>query len=319
MSEPPRLAVALNGYGLERYAPDGFDRDVLPWADLRGLARLAEETAYETLFMPQQSGWEPTSILASLAGETTSLRVATGVLPLSERNPVEIAMSASSLQEASGGRFILGLGSTLSIATTRSYVTGIIDALRGGPGYIPEWGGVIEPLDLRPERPAPVYLAALGPRMTALAGEVADGVILNWCTPERVAEARAAIPKRGVTIAVFVRACLSHVDDQAVDALKTTASRYVGMEAYARQFDAMGLGREAATAREDLEREGHPRDVVPDLLVQQTCVWGDRERALARLAEYGEAGADVVVVYPVPAGEAVSSLRGTLMAAAPGP
>jgi alkanesulfonate monooxygenase SsuD/methylene tetrahydromethanopterin reductase-like flavin-dependent oxidoreductase (luciferase family) len=154
--------------------------------------------------------------------------------------------------------------------------------------------------------------------MAALAGEVADGVILNWCTPDRVSDARQSISKReGFTIAVFVRACLSHVDEQAVEVLKTTASRYVGMGPYARQFDMMGLQKEAAAAREGLERDGHPRDVVPDRLVEQTCVWGDRERALARRAEYLDAGADLVVVYPVAAGEAVSSLRGTLMAAAP--
>ena len=215
---------------------------------------------------------------------------------------------------------MLGLGSSLSIAATRSYVMGIIDALRGGHGYIPEWGGVIGPLDLRPSAPVPVLLAGLGPRMVALAGEVADGLILNWCTPERVAAAREAIPRReGFTIAVFVRACLSHVDDRGVDALKTTVSRYVGMEPYVRQFHAMGLGKEAASAAEGLQRNGLPGDVVPDRLVEQTCVWGDRDRAIARLAEYEGAGADVVVAYPVPAGEAVSSLRGTLMAAAPDP
>jgi alkanesulfonate monooxygenase SsuD/methylene tetrahydromethanopterin reductase-like flavin-dependent oxidoreductase (luciferase family) len=320
MSQRPlRLAVALNGYGLERYEPDGFDRDLLAWQDLLGLAKLAEEQGYEATFMPQQWGWEPTTCLAAIARETSSIGLATGVLPLHARAPGEIAMTAVSLQALSGGRFTLGLGSSLPIASTRSYVTGIIDALRGGPGYIPETDGVIGPLDLRPTGAPAVFLAALGPRMVSLAGEIADGVILNWCTPERVAEARAAIPARDeFTIAVYVRACLSHVDRQASEALKTTVARYVGLEWYARQFAAMGLGDEAAAAREGLDRDGSPGDVVPDRLLERTCVWGDRDRALDRLAAYAEAGADLVVVYPVAAGEAVSSLTGTLMAAAPG-
>jgi alkanesulfonate monooxygenase SsuD/methylene tetrahydromethanopterin reductase-like flavin-dependent oxidoreductase (luciferase family) len=154
--------------------------------------------------------------------------------------------------------------------------------------------------------------------MLALAGEIADGVILNWCTPERVAQARAAISRReGFTISVYVRACLSHVDEHALEALKNTAARYVSLPPYARQFEAMGLGKEAAAASEGLERDGYPVDVVPDRLVERTCVWGAREKALSRLQEYRDAGADLVVLYPVPAGEAVSSLTGTLMAAAP--
>jgi alkanesulfonate monooxygenase SsuD/methylene tetrahydromethanopterin reductase-like flavin-dependent oxidoreductase (luciferase family) len=150
-------------------------------------------------------------------------------------------------------------------------------------------------------RPVPIYLAALGPRMTALAGELADGVILNWCTPERVAEARAAIPPSGgFTVVVYVRACLSHIDEHAGEALRFAASRYADMEPYRRQFEAMGV-----------------RASSPDAIVAQVCVQGEREAARRRLQEYAEAGADLVVVYPVPAGEAVSSLTGTLMAAAP--
>jgi alkanesulfonate monooxygenase SsuD/methylene tetrahydromethanopterin reductase-like flavin-dependent oxidoreductase (luciferase family) len=151
-------------------------------------------------------------------------------------------------------------------------------------------------------RPVPIYLAALGPRMTQLAGEMADGVILNWCTPERVAAARDAIPSRkGFRIAVYVRACLSHVDAHADEALRIAASRYAGMEPYQRQFEAMGVDASD-----------------PESVVARTCLRGERAAVLERLDDYARAGADVVVVYPVAAGEAVSSLTGTLMAAAPG-
>jgi alkanesulfonate monooxygenase SsuD/methylene tetrahydromethanopterin reductase-like flavin-dependent oxidoreductase (luciferase family) len=289
MEEPSlRLAVALNGYGLEQ--ADGT-RDVLPWEEVAGLARFAEELGYEAVFTPEIGGWEAFTLLSGIATGTERIGLASGVVPLSARDPQRLAMGAASLQAVSGGRFALGVGSRWSIARTR----GALEQLRGmiAEGRETDWAGN--------PHPSPLYLAALGPRMTELAGEMADGVILNWCTPERVAAAREAIPPReGFTIAVYVRACLSHVDAHADEALRIAASRYAGMEPYRRQLEAMGV--EAS----DIET-----------VVARTCVRGERAEVLSRLADYARAGADVVVVYPVAAGEAVSSLTGTLMAAAP--
>ncbi|MGH2693104.1 MAG: LLM class flavin-dependent oxidoreductase [Actinomycetota bacterium] len=283
-----RLAVALNGYGLERR--DG-SREVLAWDEIAGLARLAEELGYEAIFAPEIAGWEAFTLLTGIGAHTERIGLTSGVVPLSARDPSRLAMGAASLQELSGGRFTLGLGSRESIERTKAALVelrGLIDEGRGT-----DWVGA--------PRPTPVYLAALGPRMTELAGQAADGVILNWCTPERVAAARAAIPRReGFTIAVYVRACLSHVDEHAAEALRIAASRYASMESYRRQFEAMGVDASD-----------------PAAVAARTCVAGEWDAAIARLREYAEAGADVVVVYPVPAGEAVSSLTGTLMAAAP--
>ena len=283
-----RLAVALNGYGLER--PDG-SREVLAWEEVASLARFAEELDYEAIFAPEIAGWEAFTLLTGMATRTERIGLVSGVVPLAARDPQRLAMGAVSLQELSAGRFSLGVGSRASIERTRALLAELRELIGSGRGT--DWAG--DP------RPTPIYLAALGPRMTELAGESADGVILNWCTPERVALARAAIPRReGFTLAVYVRACLSHVDEHANEALRIAASRYAGMDPYRRQFRDLGI---------DLSD--------PDRVVAATCVRGEREAALGRLGEYAEAGADVVVVYPVAAGEAASSLTGTLMAAAP--
>ena len=298
MSERPlRLAVALNGYGVEHDDPEGIWREVLGWEDLAGLGRLAEELGYEAIFAPEIGGWEAFTLLTGMATQTERISLVSGVIPLSARAPEHLAMGTSSLQELSGGRFTLGVGSRESIARTRTTLRSLRDLISTGrehdgeDGHRTDWSA--DP------RPTPIYLAALGPRMTSLAGEIADGVILNWCTPERVAEARAAIPARAdFTIAVYVRACLSAVDDQALEALRIAASRYATMEPYRRQFESMGLD---------------PSDT--QAIVAGVCVAGDARR---RLEDYRDAGADLVVVYPVAAGEAVSSLTGTMMAAAPG-
>jgi alkanesulfonate monooxygenase SsuD/methylene tetrahydromethanopterin reductase-like flavin-dependent oxidoreductase (luciferase family) len=291
MSDRPlRLAVALNGYGLEH--TDGR-RQVLAWEDLGGLARLVEELGYEAVFAPEIGGWEAFTLLTGMATETERVRLVSGVIPLSAREPERLAMGAASLQDLSGGRFTLGVGSRESIRRTRAVLSDLRAMLAEGRGN--DWA--TDP------RPASIYLAALGPRMTELAGEVADGVILNWCTPERVAEARAALPNRpDFTIAVYVRTCLSPVDERANDALRIAASRYAGMAPYGRQFEAMGFA---------------PSDV--EGIVAAVCVRGDRDTARQRFQEYADAGANLVVVYPVATGEPVSSLRGTLMAAASGP
>ncbi|MGH2710883.1 MAG: LLM class flavin-dependent oxidoreductase [Actinomycetota bacterium] len=302
MTEHPlRLAVAINGYGLEHDDPEGVWREVLGWEELAGVARLAEELGYESIFAPEIHGWEVFSMLAGFALITERIGLVSGVVPIAARDRERLAMGASSLQELSGGRFTLGVGSRDSVDRTRAALQDLRGLLTHGQGYDPIVGDASETDWFTKPRPVRMFLAALGPRMTALAGEQAHGVILNWATPERVAEARATITERDdFTIAVYVRACLSHADERATGALRVAALRYGAMETYRRQFEAMGVD---------------PSDA--DAIVAQTCVRGDRKAALERLGEYRDAGADIVVVYPVPAEEAVSSLKGTLMAAAP--
>jgi 5,10-methylenetetrahydromethanopterin reductase len=171
-----------------------------------------------------------------------------------------------------------------------------------------------------------VWIAALGERMVGLAGEVADGVLLNICTPERVHSAReetargaerAGRAPEDVTVAVYVRTCLSHEEPHALAALRAAVGEYAAVPHYRRQFEAMGLGEEAAMAAKAFE--AGELSGVPEALVRAVCVWGTRQEALGRLDAYREAGADLVVVYPVPVLEPLSSLMGTVLAAAPSP
>ncbi|MGZ4155020.1 MAG: LLM class flavin-dependent oxidoreductase, partial [Actinomycetota bacterium] len=181
-------------------------------------------------------------------------------------------------------------------------------------------------LGLAVERPLPVWIAALGPKAVALGGAVADGVILNWCTPERVAEARRSIEAsaraagrdpRDVTISVYVRAVVGQEPEHAMPALAAAAALYASYPAYGRQFDAMGLGDEARAAAGALRTGELER--VPEHLIRSVAVVGDRTDSMTRLDAYREAGADVVVVYPVAVLDPVSSILATLFALAPRP
>jgi 5,10-methylenetetrahydromethanopterin reductase len=275
---------------------------VLGWRDLAELARLAERLGYDRIFAPDIGGWEAFTSLSGMAGLTERIGLATGVVRLDVRDPRTLAMSSASLQELSEGRFALGVGSGRSIDWTRRRVEAVRDLLAAGRAVMDDEGTVAIETDWAVAGPPPtrLLLAALGPRMVRLAGEVADGVILNWCTPQRVAEARADLGDER-SISVYVRACLSHVDEQAADALRVAAARYLALDPYRRQFERMGV------------------DLRPDAAADATCVGGGRDHALARLAEYADAGADVVAVYPVPVGDAASSIAGTMMGLGPDP
>jgi alkanesulfonate monooxygenase SsuD/methylene tetrahydromethanopterin reductase-like flavin-dependent oxidoreductase (luciferase family) len=325
MAGTMRLAVALNGYGMPGRGAHG-EREVLPWHELLLIAETAEETGYEAIFTPEIAAREAFATLTGFAGDTREIHLATGVVPLHTRALTTLVMAAASVQDVSDGRFVLGVGSRDTIESVRKRVRAIRDLLGEGRAEID--GEQLGPIDLPdPEAdPVLVYLGALGPRMTELAGEVADGVVLNWCTPERVAQARAQAargseradgPPHDFTVAVYVRACLGHDEEHTLAALREAAGQYAAMDRYRRQFVAMGLGEEAARAGAAWEA-GRLAE-VPDALLQAVCVWGTREEALERLGAYREAGADLVVVYPVPAQEAVSSTMGTVLAAAPDP
>jgi alkanesulfonate monooxygenase SsuD/methylene tetrahydromethanopterin reductase-like flavin-dependent oxidoreductase (luciferase family) len=152
----------------------------------------------------------------------------------------------------------------------------------------------------------PIWIAALGPKAVRLAGEISDGVILNWCTPDRVVEAREAIrvaageagrDPDAITIAVYVRAAFS---ERAGEALLAAAAEYASYPAYAHQFRAMGV------------------EPAAEAVVDAVCLHGDPGLARDRLEAYREAGADLPVVYPVLApGEGPEAALAALGALAP--
>jgi alkanesulfonate monooxygenase SsuD/methylene tetrahydromethanopterin reductase-like flavin-dependent oxidoreductase (luciferase family) len=270
-------------------------RDPLPWDGLARLTRLGEDLGYAALFLPEIVARDAFAALAALAGETRGLLLGTGVLAMRSRTPLLTAMGAATVQERSGGRLVLGLG-------TGSVGRGALDELRRTVadvrsllrGERVERDGGRRALALLPGARVPVWISAMGPRAFRLAGEVADGALLNWCTPERVAFARTEIAKGAeaagrdpgsVILAVYVRSWVGPDPGAALAVLKAAAGEYAGYPAYAR--------------------------------VHAFTAFGDR--APERLAAYRAAGADLVLVYPVAVGDPAPSIEGTLRALTPGP
>lgn len=301
-------------------------RDPLPWEAFASVARSGEALGYAAVFLPEIAGRDAFAALAGLAGETRELLLGTGVVPMTSRETLLTAMGAATVHERSGGRFVLGIGTGAAGRGALERLGEEVRALRALlSGEAVERAGERERLSLDPGSRVPIWVSALGPKAMRLAGEVADGVLLNWCPPERVTFARDRVREGAesagrdpseVTVAVYVRACVEQDEAAELAALQDAAGQYASFPAYARQFEAVGLGEESARAAA-AHRAGDPGS-VPESLVREVCLLGGRDGALARLAAYREAGADLPVVYPVPAGEAVPSILGSLSALAPG-
>jgi alkanesulfonate monooxygenase SsuD/methylene tetrahydromethanopterin reductase-like flavin-dependent oxidoreductase (luciferase family) len=302
-------------------------RDPLPWHDVVQIAQMAEDAGYRALFVPEIAGREGFSTLAGLAPEARRLLLGTGVVPVRARRLETMAMAAATVHELSGGRLILGIGAGPPGQGSLDRVRHHLAALRVALGAHPQGAASSAfRVDLDAGPPPPIWVAALGDRMIGLAGEIADGVLLNWCTPERVMRARELVAEGAsradrdaadVTVAVYVRACIDPHEDVALEALRGPTGQYASMPHYRKQMEAMGLGDLARSAAE-ATGGGRPGD-VPDELVRALCVVADAEAGHRLLAAHRRAGADLPIVYPVPARDPVSSVTGTMLALAPSP
>jgi 5,10-methylenetetrahydromethanopterin reductase len=299
-------------------------RDALPWTELARIVREVEPAGYTAVFLPEITGRDALVTLGMLAGETRRLLLGTGVLPMRSRTPLLTAMGAATVHERSGGRLILGLGTGEvgrgALDELRDTVRRVRALLRGET--LEEGEGDSVTLSLGPGREVPIWVSALGPKAMRLAGEIADGVILNWCPPERVSFARARVAEGAeaaerdpvsITVAVYVRAWAGRDEAEAMSALRAMAGRYASHRAYRRQFEQVGLGPQAAVAGQ-AHRAGRPED-VPEVLVRSVCAVGDGARD--RLDAFREAGADMPIVYPIAIADPAASIEATLRALAP--
>ena len=320
----------MEAMDVDRRPPTGIAlRDPLSWDAFVEIARTVEQTGYTALFLPEITGRDAFVALAGIATSTSTLRLGTGVVTIVSRALPSIAMGAATVHELSDGRMVLGLGTGPvvpgALEQLRERVLAIKAALAGEAVKDGRGGRFRLSLDLGSE-PPPVWIAALGPKAMRLAGEVADGVLLNWCPPERVSFAREQIrlgarsvgrDPSAVTVAVYVRACLGQEPVHALTALRRATGQYASYPAYLRQFEQCGLGQEARAAARAVQ--GGDADGVPEAMVRRVCLVGEPTEAMGRLQAYREAGADLPIVYPVAVLDASSSIMGTLFALAPHP
>jgi F420-dependent oxidoreductase-like protein len=300
-------------------------------ADLVPLVQTAEALGYDSAWAAEAWGTDAVSVLAWIAAVTTRIKIGSAIMQIPGRTPANTAMTAATLDLMSGGRFILGLGTSgpqvvegwhgepwgKPLGKTREYVEVVRSALRRdvlehhGEHYrIPYDGagstGLGKPLKLmlRPLRSdIPIYLAAIGPKNVALAFEIADGWLPIFVHPERFRETFGR-PPAGLEIAATVNVLVGD-DVQALrDALKPHVALYVGgMGAKGRNFYNSLVRRYGFEAQaeqiQDLYLAGRHRDAiaaVPDELVDAVSLVGPKGRIRERLAAWRETPVTTLIV-----------------------
>ncbi len=300
----------------------------VPVRQLVELARLAEAAGYESVWVPEGSGKDAVSLLTAYALATRDIRLATGIVVVYPRSPSILAMTAATLDHISGGRAVLGLGIghrplvetghgvafDRPVRRMREYVALIRAIITGAPMPPATLAPITRfQLDFIPERPdLPIYLAALGPQMCRLAGQVADGVLLNWATPKAVAEAVAEV-RRGaegagrdpaaVDVACYIRAAVG--DDEAAvrRSLAVETTRYISLDFYRQMFETSGFGPETAAVMAALPRGLEAAAAgVSDRMLEAIALFGSEDAWRKRLDQYRALGVTLPVIAPVPVG-----------------
>ena len=312
------------------YAPPGTNP-----VELVPLVQEAERLGYDSAWAAEAWGTDAVTVLAWLAASTSRIKVGSAIMQIPGRSPANTAMTAATLDLMSGGRFILGLGTSgpqvvegwhgqpwgKPLGKTREYVEIVRTALRretvehegehyripyDGPGAT----GLGKPLKLmlRPLRAdIPIYLAAIGPKNVALAAEIADGWLPIFVDPERFDDAfgpSLAGAHDGFEIAATVTVLVGD-DVQALrDGLKPYFALYIGgMGAKGRNFyNALvrRYGWEAEAERiQELYLDGKQREAiaaVPDELVDAVSLVGPKERIRDRLEAWRETPVTTLIV-----------------------
>src|SRR5215216_299815 len=255
-SDERRLAVRLGlnvGYwGLGMTAADQLE-----------LVKEAEEAGFDSVWAAEAYGSDAATVLGWLAAQTERIRIGSAIFQMPGRTPAMTAMTAATLDQISGGRMLLGIGSSgpqvaegwhgqpfaKQLRRTREYVEILRMALGrervvyDGEIYtlpLPDGPGKALKLMIAPvQERMPIYIAAIGPNNTKLTGEIADGWLPTFFSPEHVGESRELLEegaRRGgadgladdFDIAPNVNVCIDDDVDRARDSMRPILALYVG-------------------------------------------------------------------------------------------
>ena len=322
--------------------------NILPVRDLVALSQHAERRGYHSVWITEATGAKDViTQMSAVALATTAIRVASGIIPIWTRTPIMLGASFLGLDELSDGRAIMGLGAghpwairdfhgiepTRAVARMRDTVA-IAKLLFRQPHFSYD-GPTARVVNYRrtvtPARDdIPVYLAALGPQMLRLAGQCADGVIMNAMTPAQIARAVATVrdaaraagrdPSR-IVIGAYVLTCVHDDPAVALRVCRRMIANYARDPYYAAMLRDSGFGDTLdalapAYAAGDLSAAAA---LVPQHMAAALALYGPAADCRRRLQPFLAAGLDLPVIHAFHprSPDPVSSLRATIDALAP--
>jgi F420-dependent oxidoreductase-like protein len=300
----------------------------------------AERLGYDSVWAAEAYGSDAATVLAWLAAGTKTINLGSAIFQIPARSAAMTAMTAATIDQLSGGRMRLGIGASgpqvaegwhgqrygRQLQRTREYIAVVRMALaRERVEFhgetlelpLPDGPGKALKLTIAPvQERIPIYLAAIGPKNTALAGEIADGWIPTLFAPEHVAEFRTHLQEGadsagrsldGFDIAPTVTAFVT--DDVAAgrDAMRPYLALYIGgmgsreQNFYNRLAQRYGFA-DAAKRIQDLYLEGKREEAgaaLPDELIDLVSLCGPRDHVRERLAVYRDAGVGTLMVTPM--------------------
>ena len=307
-----------------------FNPAVKTLAESVARAVAAENLGFESVWTSQlPDARDAALVLAAYANATRRVGLGTGVLPIYTRHPTAMVQMAATLDELSGGRFILGIG--ISHKVTVESMWGLrlespVDAMReyldivrtsirdGGAGIEGKYFSAHWTYS-GPRRPEmPVMISALNPRMLELAGEQADGVVLWMCSPAYIrdhvipavtaARQKAGKTMEGFEIVAAVPVCLTSDRAAALDVFRQTVERYANLPYYRKMMDASGFASELAAGS------------ISEAMLDELSGIGDENQVRDAVRRYREAGATLPGVGPFGGHKGAAGFEATLEAAA---
>lgn len=290
--------------------------------------RLSEEAGYESAWMVEGHGGEQFSILTACALATRRIRLGTAITSVFVRTAPTIGMAAICLDHFSGGRFVLGLGSSHKVqveaehgvhysdpvSRVRETVEVIRTLLRDGSVSYRGKTITIEKFDLwfKPAHDSvPIYLSALFPQMLGLCGEIANGLLMVFSTPDSVRKAREHLAigaaRAGRSLDEFEVGSLIPVSietdrNAAYNRMRPVLAFYLGFfPRYRRVARQAGFAGIVEGVTEAYKRGGVEAAVpmVSDEIVATLTATGSAQQVRERIAEYRRAGITLPIVMPI--------------------
>ena len=306
------------------------------------IVKEAESAGFDSVWAAEAYGSDTATVLAWLASQTERIKIGSSIFQMPARTPAMTAMTAATLDQLSNGRMLLGIGSSgpqvaegwhgqpfaNQLQRTREYVEILRKALARerleykGEIYelpLPDGPGKALKLMIAPvQERMPIYIAAIGPKNTTLTGEIADGWLPTFFSPEHVAEFRTLLEEgaaragngkqidESFDIAPNVNLCIDDDIDKARDQVRPLLALYVGgMGSRKKNFYNSLVQRygfeDAAKEVQDLYLDGKKDEAaaaLPAELIDRTSLVGPKERIKERLEVYREAGVGTLVATP---------------------
>ena len=275
-------------------------------SEIQDVARAAEEAGFEAAFCAEVNN-DSLATAQAMGLATKHIKVGTWVADIYLRVPFLCAKSAIIAADATGGRFILGLGVSHQ-QVNRALGIDMPDpmgALRKYTLEVASWLRGEGPVTHLPQQPSPVavpiYLAALTSQNVELAGEIADGVMPLWWSVERVARSRRWIERgrakssghRNPELTLGLPTYIGNDIDALRSAARANLGFFAGLPFFQRLMRASGFAAEA-----DKAEQGVGDAALSDRLLDAICLLGPVSRCHERLAQYREAGLDLPILWP---------------------